>query len=160
MANNKLTARNQCSFDSITDRFMSHVEKVTESGCWIWMGLLNDKGYGIFWTKERARTRAHRFAYETYVGPFPDGLEPDHLCRIRCCVNPRHLDPVTRRVNLNRGINHESTRTHCPKGHPYDEKNTYHTRKVVGFHIAREISFRNSSLIASRCSSMAGLING
>ena len=71
---------------------------------------------------------AHRFAYETFVGPIPEGLTIDHLCRIRHCVNPEHLEAVTDRVNILRGegISAQHARaTHCPQGHPYDLINTY-----------------------------------
>ena len=78
---------------------------------------------------------AHRFAYEMLVGPIPEGLDLDHLCRVRHCVNPNHLEPVTRSENLRRGIrprlpqndrigDKNRAKTHCPKGHPYDEANT------------------------------------
>lgn len=65
---------------------------------------------------------AHRVAYETWVGPIPDGLTIDHLCRNRLCIEPTHLEPVTNRENIQRGGN--SLKTHCPQGHPYDEVNT------------------------------------
>jgi HNH endonuclease len=109
---------------TILDRLMSKVVQVTESGCWIWMGALNWAGYGMFWHEGRF-VRAHRISYIEHKGLIPAGLEPDHLCRVRCCINPHHLEAVTRKTNLNRGINHESTKTHCPQGHPYDETNTY-----------------------------------
>lgn len=67
---------------------------------------------------------AHRVAYEEIMGPVPEGLELDHLCRTRSCVNPSHLEPVTHRENMNRGDVATRRKTHCPKGHPYDEENT------------------------------------
>lgn len=104
-------------------RFENQVERITESGCWIWMGCINDSGYGIAYC-EKTLVRAHRLSYLIHIGPIPDGLELDHLCRVRCCVNPAHLEAVTRKENLRRGINAESNRTHCPQGHPYNEENT------------------------------------
>lgn len=72
---------------------------------------------------------AYRFAYEFLVGPIPDGLELDHLCRVRLCVNPAHLEPVTHAENNKRaGV----AKTHCKWGHPYNEANTYRRRDRPG----------------------------
>lgn len=76
-------------------------------------------------------TAPHRWLYEQVSGePIAEGYEPDHLCRVRNCVNPAHLEPVTRRENVFRGIGNPTVenagKTHCPQGHPYDEANTYH----------------------------------
>ena len=87
------------------ERFWPKVDK-TET-CWIWIGAIGTGGYGNFWVgpdRLSDRMRAHRFAYESMVGPIPEGLDLDHLCRNRACVNPAHLEPVTRRVNLRRGV--------------------------------------------------------
>ena len=95
-------------------------------GCWEWMGARNADGYGqlVFcgrWFK------AHRFFYEVLVGAVPQGLEIDHLCRNRACVNPDHMETVTHQENIRRGdqINKgwERYKTHCPKGHAYTEDN-------------------------------------
>ena len=86
-----------------------------------------DEGYGQFWDGTRL-VRAHRFAYEQIVGPIPDGLQLDHLCRVRSCVNPAHLEPVTCQVNLLRGTGasaRNAIKTHCPQGHAYGDFNTY-----------------------------------
>lgn len=74
-----------------------------ESGCWLWVGECNDNGYGRFSVKGR-KVYAHRSSYEIHVGPIPEGLHIDHLCRVRNCVNPEHLEPVTRSENVRRGI--------------------------------------------------------
>ncbi len=99
---------------------------VLENGCWQWTASLV-QGYGQF---VRARPRgAHRWAYEHLIGPVPDGLEPDHLCRNKGCVNPSHLEPVTHRENMLRGNTvpaRYARQTHCLRGHPFDEANTYH----------------------------------
>ncbi len=88
--------------------------------CWVWTGSKNN-GYGHFWNGA-GRTYAHRWAYESMVGEIPDGLTLDHLCRVRACVNPSHLDPTPIRVNTLRGnavsaIN--ARRTGCRFGHPF-----------------------------------------
>lgn len=97
----------------LTDRFWS---KVTQTGddCWTWTGALNTNGYGQ-WGIGGVSKSVHRLAYEAFVGPIPDGLVLDHLCRNRACCNPAHLEPVTQAVNAARGI--EATKTHCLRGH-------------------------------------------
>ena len=81
-------------------RFWSKVKK--SRGCWLWQGAINTNGYGNFHNKGRT-VKAHRFAYEICVGEIPKGLTIDHLCRVRHCVNPSHLEPVTMRENFLRG---------------------------------------------------------
>lgn len=107
-----------------TARFWSKVE--LGEGCWLWRGATNRHGYGIFGVLGRSRM-AHRIAYELSVGPIPEGLTIDHLCRNHACVRPGHLEPVTNKENILRGISpsaiHART-THCPQGHPYDARNT------------------------------------
>lgn len=111
------------------ERFWRYVEK-TDS-CWLWTGACNQGGYGQFHGKNH-RGQASRFAYQFKVGEIPNGLDLDHLCRNRICVNPDHLEPVTRRTNLLRGIRRLQgvglrgrSVTVCPAGHVYDEPNTY-----------------------------------
>jgi hypothetical protein len=99
--------------------------KVDASGdCWLWNGGAGKRGYGTFWVAPGRTADAHRYAYETLVGPVPAGLELDHLCRVRRCCNPCHLEPVTRAVNVRRSPITPPGKTHCPKGHRYDEANT------------------------------------
>lgn len=96
-----------------------------ETGCWLWLAGLVE-GYGRFRTSTpRANRPAHRLAYEALVGPVPDDLVIDHLCRVRRCVNPAHLEPVTQRENVLRGEAAFARATHCPKGHPYAGPNLY-----------------------------------
>jgi hypothetical protein len=107
--------------DDIT-RFWLKVDRRGTVGCWDWLGTILGNGYGQFGTKGR-RFLAHRFAYELAVGPIPDGLVIDHLCRNRRCVNPAHLEAVTDYVNVHRSnaasaLN--ALKTHCPRGHEYD----------------------------------------
>ncbi|MGH7723418.1 MAG: HNH endonuclease signature motif containing protein [Candidatus Dormibacteria bacterium] len=100
-------------------------------GCWEWIGG-KEHGYGSFRVRTGERmTQAHRWAYELLIGPIPEGLEPDHLCRNRSCVRPDHLEAVTPKINVLRGVSPSAiaaAATHCPRGHPYDEANTYHWR--------------------------------
>lgn len=108
-------------------RFWFYVRKDTTSDCWAWTGYLDDDGYGRIWDGQR-RQRAHRFSYELHVGPIPDGLVIDHLCRNILCVNPDHLEPVTDRVNILRGTAptaKHAIKTGCVNGHPFSPENTY-----------------------------------
>jgi adenine-specific DNA methylase len=116
------------------------------SGCWLWVAKVSRDGYGRLGVRVAGRAHtvpklAHRLSYEAFVGPIPEGLELDHLCRVRCCVNPRHLEPVSRAENVRRGIADgkegraaavaaKNARTHCKKcGFEYSQANTYVYRK-------------------------------
>lgn len=87
--------------------------KVELDDCWLWIGNLNSRGYAMFTLGPRPSKLAHRVAYEWAHGPIPDGLQIDHLCRIRKCVNPAHLEAVSSREN-NWRVNADT----CRKGHP------------------------------------------
>lgn len=110
-------------------RFMSKFEE-TASGCWEWTAGIHKSGYGMFYGGRGQTTKAHRWGYMLFVGPIPEGLVLDHLCRNPKCVNPDHLEPVTQGENSRRGelglhMREKSAQiTTCPQGHPYDETNT------------------------------------
>lgn len=105
-------------------RFWNFVDKTGPDGCWLWTGG-NNRGYGLFWLGgQPTQVYAHRFAYELCVGPIPAGLEIDHLCFVRSCVNPDHLEAVTTSVNGQRRGERYRPQL-CKYGHPYDDENTY-----------------------------------
>ncbi len=112
---------------SLDERFSSHYQIDPDSGCWLWDNALLGGGYGQFSIDGRP-VYAHRFSYIRTYGAIPDGLQLDHLCRTRHCVNPAHLEAVTCRENLLRGETlaaKHAAATHCPHGHAYDDTNTY-----------------------------------
>lgn|SRR5215469_7516285 len=97
--------------------------------CWIWRGSLR-KGYGQILGR-----MAHKVIYEEMIGPVPNGLQLDHLCRNRNCVNPYHLEPVTARENLMRGKTlaaANASKTACSRGHAFTEENTYWRKDRLG----------------------------
>src|SRR5215471_3586165 len=109
----------------LADRLWPKVNK-TEA-CWIWTASANNQGYGQIWHREDGKPRlAHRLVYELLIGPVPEGLTLDHTCRNPLCVNPAHLEPVTQRENIARGMSPGAIaqRTgRCRRGH-FD----WHTR--------------------------------
>lgn len=98
------------------------------TGCWLWTASDNGRGYGRIRHKGRT-VQAHRLIYEFVKGEIPHGLELDHTCRVKCCVNPDHLDPIDHRENVRRGAAGATTakrqraKTHCPRGHEYSGYN-------------------------------------
>ncbi len=116
---------------TIEDSFYKFA-RVDSSGCWLWAGALSKDGYGLL-----RKFQAHRFAYALVNGEIPDGKEIDHLCNVRRCVNPAHLEAVSRKENVRRAWDRGSnehrrnrlaaihlSKTHCKRGHPYSAENT------------------------------------
>lgn len=115
---------------STGEKFLRHVSVDTDDAdaCWIWNGARTKGGYGVFargsGRGNTTNTTAHRIAYELYVGAIPDGYEIDHLCRVKLCVNPAHLEAVTSRENNLRSESTSSRNAHkvaCESGHLYAE---------------------------------------
>jgi len=95
-----------------------------DDGCWMWSNYIDRDGYGYMMWQGRYRP-AHAVSYETFSGPIPDGMELDHLCRNRSCINPAHLEPVTHAENVRRAnaANPRARKEFCPQGHPYAGEN-------------------------------------
>ena len=118
---------------ALCDRYrLSEVNFYGGTPCWEWQLALDKDGYGRFKIHKKGH-RAHRVAYEIYVGPIPETMVIDHLCRNKKCCNPLHLETVTTQENIQRGelTIREKSKTHCPQGHPYDEENTH-------FHLSKK----------------------
>lgn len=123
----ELTVISWAEIERLRERFFDKVMPVTESGCWLWMASCTPQGYGEFWDGYRVQ-RAHRWAYFHFVEAQPAELVLDHLCRVRNCVNPAHLEPVLQRTNVLRGecpAAKQARQTHCIHGHELVGDNVY-----------------------------------
>jgi len=96
----------------LPDRIQSKIMPEPNSGCWLWIAALW-RGYARLGWQNRSSCLAHRIIYELFNGPVPIGLELDHLCKTRACVNPAHLEPVTRAENQKRAL----SKMMCKRGH-------------------------------------------
>ena len=116
------------------DRTLEKVVRIPFSGCWIFMGAVNEKGYGIVGTGGRGKPndRAHRITYKHFLGEIPSGMLVCHKCDTPSCCNPEHLflgtDKDNSRDKIAKGRDRNQKKTQCPQGHPYDEINTYSYR--------------------------------
>jgi hypothetical protein len=110
------------------ERFKAKVNINTQTGCWEWTAAKGTNGYPMFWFGGKMG-RAHRWAYAHWKGDIPDGMHLDHLCRVRHCVNPDHLEAVTASENMLRsplvGRYKRNLPDNCPHGHPYAGDNLY-----------------------------------
>lgn len=149
---------------SETERFWRKV--CVTASCWLWRGS-QTKGYGQFHVEGTGHTKvlAHRWAYESLVGSIPILLQIDHLCRVRSCVNPDHMEIVDNRENTRRGVHpapssaiERRNRNHCLRGHQYTEANTY-VRKRRGC-ISRECRRCHADCEAQRKSRLRDIRRG
>lgn len=104
-----------------TREFIRKASLPAPNGCWIWLGTIDKYGYAKLGSTHFGR-KAHRASYTVFKGPIPDGLEVDHVCREKRCVNPEHLEAVTHDENMRRRF---VLITHCKNGHPFSPENTY-----------------------------------
>lgn len=126
-----MTACTRCGFETRPCNAWRHERahavaetyEISASGCWLWTGKIDGKGYGRLTIAGRD-WMAHRYVFEVlHARPVPAGHELDHLCRVTRCVNPDHMEPVSHAVNVWRGIGPtalNARKTHCPRGHEYD----------------------------------------
>jgi hypothetical protein len=130
------------------ERIHMQIRQDQLTDCWIWQGNKSPKGYGVMYFDGRPMVRAHQVAYQLIVGPIPNGLQLDHLCRNPSCVNPKHLEPVTCKENVLRGIGVtaiNARKTHCPKGHSLSGENLYLYKGWRSCKICRNESSKKSN---------------
>lgn len=130
-------------------RLTGLVSPEPNTGCWLWTGSADNKGYGRLKGAANKYVKAHRLSYERHVGPIAPGLVLDHLCRVKSCVNPAHLEPVSSGENTRRGTLFASPtlnkhKTHCVRGHAFSSRNTY--RNTQGRRKCRKcVAIRNAA---------------
>lgn len=122
-------------YQSIEKRFRDKIF-VDDNGCHIWTAAKNADGYGVF--SSNNERLAHRWAYAHRYGPIPDGMQLDHLCRVRNCVNPEHLEPVDSLENQTRSIVSRKVHKICSRGHTRAKENTAYNKS-------------SGSIICKRC---------
>lgn len=104
-----------------------YISPEPNSGCWLWTSTLDKDGYPLASRSRKLKlprtVRAHRALYELVVGVIPDDMTLDHLCRLKCCVNPKHMEVVTNKINILRSDGRcaiNARKTHCKEGHEFD----------------------------------------
>lgn len=116
--------------------------------CWVWIGYKVNSGYGYFKHKGTMYP-AHRVSYWIHKGKVPEGLCLDHLCRNKGCVNPEHLEAVTNKENVLRGVGisaQNARKTHCARGHEFTPENTYNYKGNRSYRCCRKCNvIRNST---------------
>lgn len=131
-------ARPEMVIGTPEERFWPKVDRRSDDECWEWQGWRLPRGYGHFGKggREGGTMLTHRFAYELANGPIPAGMTIDHICNNPPCVNVRHLQAVSQKVNNNRSdtvrFKVNAAKTHCPKGHEYTPENTYQRLRKDG----------------------------
>ena len=144
-------------------RFAAKYQIDPITGCWVWKAAIGNRGYGVFNVHYRL-VLAHRYSFELFRGPIPEGMVLDHLCRNRPCVNPAHLEPVTTLVNTMRGdlprlvAAKNLARTHCKNGHPFSPENT--AVYADGFRVCRTCQRETARRSRSRKLRTLELISG
>jgi hypothetical protein len=121
-------------------RFDSKIDKESRP-CWQWTAAKSSNGYGSFGVEGKS-CHAHRLSYERYKGPIPAGFDIDHICRNRACVNPDHLEAVSRKDNVQRGAR-GALKTHCAQGHPWTDEHIY-VRPANGKRMCRTCNVERS----------------
>lgn len=115
--------------NTLPTRLADKIAVEATTGCWLWIGAKNQAGYGVVSIGPKGRRvnkRAHRLVYEALIDAIPDDKQIDHLCRVKACVNPAHLEVVTPAVNVLRGVGptaQNARKTHCPRGHALEGSN-------------------------------------
>jgi hypothetical protein len=120
--------------DLIKNKILTSVMCEIDTRCWVWQKTVSAGGYGVFSDVNNKKKRAHRISYEIFVGPIKEKMQIDHVCKNRACVNPDHLEQITHAKNGSRekARHHNSLKTHCVRGHEYNEENTRYTMRKKG----------------------------
>ncbi len=125
-----------------------------DTPCWVWQQALTYNGYGRAGIPgfSARRTRVHRATYELYVGPIPEGLTLDHLCRVKSCCNPDHLEPVTALENFRRSLAHRPSakESECVRGHDASHRNAHGNCKICARETQRAYHARRTAYMRER----------